>query len=76
VSVAILWRDGEVTHGRDATDVLRKLCGGWNPNSVGELRSVLAQRAGITTSVAQLDDDNFLQQLDATGVLTYQRIND
>lgn len=76
MSVAVLWRDGEVTKGVDATDVLRQLCGGWNPNTVIELREVLAQRAGMHDSPAALDDDAFLRQLDATGVLTYQRIND
>lgn len=76
MSVAILWRDGDVTKGKDATDVLQQLCGGWNPDTVLELRNVLAQRAGVTISPATLDDDGFLRHLDATGVLTYQRISD
>ena len=76
MSVAILWRDGEVTKGRDATDVLNQLCGGWNPNTIIELRDVLARRAGLNISPACLDDDAFLRQLDATGVLTYQHVND
>ena len=42
MSVAVLWHDGDVTHGTNATDVLNKLCGGWNPNTVIELRSVFS----------------------------------
>lgn len=76
MTVAVLWRDGEVTKGRDATDVLEQLCGGWNPNTIIELRDVLARRAGLSISPACLDDDGFLRQLDAVGVLTYQLIND
>lgn len=76
MTVAVLWRDGEVTKGRDATDVLEQLLGGWNPNTIIELRDVLARRAGLSISPACLDDDGFLRQLDAVGVLTYQLIND
>jgi hypothetical protein len=76
MTVAVLWRDGEVTKGADATDVLRQLLGGWNPNTIIELRDVLARRAGLTISPACVDDDGFLRQLDASGILTYQLIND
>lgn len=76
MTVAVLWRDGEVTKGRDATNVLEQLLGGWNPNTIIELRDVLARRAGLTISPACVDDDGFLRQLDASGVLTYQLIND
>ena len=76
MTVAILWRVGEVTRGRDATDVLEQLLGGWNPKTIIELREVLARRAGLTISPSCVDDDGFLRQLDAVGVLTYQLIND
>jgi hypothetical protein len=56
--------------------VLRQLLGGWNPNTIIELRDVLARRAGLSISPACVDDDGFLRQLDATGILTYQLIND
>ena len=74
MSVAVLWQDGEVTSGTNATDVLHKLCGGWNPNTIPELRSVLAKRALCNELIYTLDDDEFLQLLDAKGVLTYQKI--
>lgn len=76
MSVAVLWRDGHVTHGVDATDVLLKLCGGWNPNTVIELREVLARRAGVVLTPQAFDDEQFLQQLDAAGALTYQHVQD
>jgi hypothetical protein len=75
MSVAVLWHDGDVTHGKNATDVLEQLCGGWNPNTVIELRSVFAKRALCNELIEQLSDDEFLQLLDAKGVLTYQHIN-
>lgn len=75
MSVAVLWHDGDVTHGTNATDVLNKLCGGWNPNTVFELRSVFAKRALCNELIEHLTDDEFLQLLDAKGVLTYQHIN-
>jgi hypothetical protein len=74
MSVAVLWQDGEVTSGTNATDVLHKLCGGWNPNTIPELRSVLAKRALCNELINTLDDDEFLQLLDAKGVLTYQKL--
>jgi len=75
MSVAVLWQDGEVTAGKDATDVLRQLLGGWNPNTVAELRDVLARRSLINVGDArQLNDDEFLQLLDCKGTLTYQQI--
>jgi hypothetical protein len=74
VTVAVLWHDGDVTQGTNATDVLNKLCGGWNPNTVLELRSVFAKRALCNELIEHLTDDEFLQLLDAKGVLTYQVI--
>ena len=75
MTVAVLWHDGEVTQGVDASDVLNQLCGGWNPNTVFELRSVFAKRALCNELIEHLTDDEFLQLLDAKGVLTYQHIN-
>ena len=75
MTVAVLWNDGEVTQGVDASDVLNQLCGGWNPNTVLELRSVFAKRALCNELIEHLTDDEFLRLLDAKGVLTYQRIN-
>lgn len=75
MTVAVLWHDGEITHGTNATDVLHKLCGGWNPNTVIELRSVLAKRALCHEPIKHLSDNDFLCMLDARGVLTYQIIN-
>ena len=75
MSVAVLWHDGEVTRGVNATDVLHKLCGGWNPNTVVELRAVLAKRALCSEPINYLSDDDFLRMLDAKGALTYQFVN-
>jgi hypothetical protein len=75
MSVAVLWHDGEITAGKDANEVLQQLLGGWNPNTIGELRDVLARRALINVDDArQLNDDEFLQLLDCKGALTYQQI--
>ena len=75
MTVAVMWGDGVVTMGDDATDVLETLCGGWNPNTVIELRGVLARRARIEHDYS-LSDDAFLQRLDSVGVLTLQYFAD
>lgn len=75
MSVAVMWHNGEVTVGKDARDVLQQLLGGWNPNTIIELRDVLARRALINVVDARkLNDDEFLQLLDCKGILTYQQI--
>ena len=75
MSVAVLWHDGEITAGKDANEVLQQLLGGWNPNTIGEFRDVLARRSLIILDDArQLNDDEFLQLLDCKGALTYQQI--
>ena len=73
--LAVMWHDGAVTDGDDATDVLRNLCGGWNPNTVKELRAVLAKRARIAHD-HELTDQQFLEHLDSVGVLTLQHISE
>lgn len=75
MSVAVMWNDGVVTMGDDATEVLESLCGGWNPNTVIELRDVLAKRARISHEY-NMSDEAFLQRLDSVGVLTLQYIAD
>ena len=75
MSVAVLWADGEIIRGVDATDCLSRMLGGWNPNTVIELRHVLARRA-MLDNFAQLNDQEFLQALDAQGALTFQQIRD
>lgn len=73
--VAVMWHDGETTYGRDATHLLTRLLGGWNPNTVNELRAVLCKRSLIDVQQTHdMSDDEFLQLLDIKGALTYQHI--
>ena len=77
MSVAVLWQDGVQTHGKTATDILQQLRGGWNPNTVTELRDVLARRARVNAVDAQLlNDEEFLELLDCAGALTFQHLHD
>ena len=69
----IEWHNGEVTVGIDATDLLKQLRGGWNPPTVNELKVVLARRGRIDAPSNTETDDQFLQRLDAAGMLSYSK---
>lgn len=69
----IEWHNGEVTVGTDATDLLKQLRGGWNPTDVHELKVVLARRGRINAPTNTETDEQFLQRLDAAGMLFYSK---
>jgi hypothetical protein len=65
---AILFRGGQKLWGADAYDVLQQLRGGWNPDSVDELKISLARRAGIydkevITNMLCLSDEEYIDVL-------------
>jgi hypothetical protein len=72
--IVLLFPDGSEILGASANHVLQKLLGGWNPDSIGQLRSRLASRAGIVHD-PDLSDIEFLYQLDKTGWCTVQHVD-
>ena len=71
----IEWHDGDKTIGTDATDVLQQLVGGWNPPTINELKVVLARRGRIEPPNNIETDEQFMQRLDACGMLSYRKID-
>jgi hypothetical protein len=69
IGLMILWPDGSVSCGGDATDLLRTITGGWNPSSLTGLRRVLAQRAGISPPKRGETNRRFLDRLEAAGMI-------
>lgn len=69
VGLMVMWADASISVGRDATDVLRGLCGGWNPNTLTGLRRVLAQRSGLEPPRRGETNRKFLERLAAAGTI-------
>jgi hypothetical protein len=69
IGLMIMWPDGSVSCGSDATDLLRTISGGWNPSSLTGLRRVLAQRAGISPPKRGETNRRFLDRLEAAGMI-------
>ena len=69
VRLVVMWQDWSIDSGRDATDILRGLCGGFNPETIPALRRVLAKRAGIPAPSRGESDRDFLDRLAQQGVL-------
>lgn len=74
--VQVLWHNGEKTIGQDATHVLSQILGGWNPDTMNELRLTLARRASIEPPREGESDLEFLWRLDAASLLTVQMTNE
>jgi hypothetical protein len=74
--VAILFPDGESVVGMDATDALSRMLGGWNPETMSELRATLARRALIEPKRRDESDLAFLYRLDAASLICVQIINE
>ena len=71
----IKWHNGETTVGTDATDVLHQLRGGWNPPTVNELKVVLARRGRVEPPNNIETDEQFMQRLHASGMLSYKHLD-
>ena len=69
VRLVIMWPDSSIDCGSNATEILKELCGGWNPDTLPELREELARRAGITAPSTTEDDRDFLDRLERRGIL-------
>jgi hypothetical protein len=72
--IVLLFPDGSEILGATANHVLQKMLGGWNPDSIGQLRDRLASRAGIVHDT-KLSDIEFLYKLDASGWVTVQHVD-
>lgn len=69
IGLMVMWPDGSVSCGRDATDLLQSERGGWNPSSLTALRRVLAQRSGIAPPRRGETNRRFLERLVASGTI-------
>lgn len=65
----VMWPDASITVGRDATEVLKSLCGGWNPTTLTGLRRVLAQRSGLEPPRRGETNKKFLERLASAGTI-------
>lgn len=76
---AVLFPSGTQVWGCDASDLLEQMCGGWNPDTVAELRCALARRAGIENratleSVSLLSDEEFCSMMNERNFWTMKRV--
>jgi hypothetical protein len=71
MSKVIRWWDDSETEGDDATEILNKLTGGWNPESVDELKVVLAKRGEVSPPSNAETDEEFLRRLAKHGMFDY-----
>ena len=69
IGLMVMWSEGPVLCGRDATDLLHTMRGGWNPSSLTAMRRVLAQRAGISPPKRGETNRRFLDRLEAAGTI-------
>jgi|GEM_PF-4917480 len=69
IGLMVMWADGSITSGRDATSLLIDLCGGWNPPTLPAVRRELARRSGIRVPRSDEGDRNFLERLVAAGTI-------
>lgn len=65
---ALVFRNGNKVWGADAYDVIQQMRGGWNPESVFELRLAFARRAGIydpdvLEEIVQMSDEEYIDAL-------------
>lgn len=75
IGLMVMWADGSITTGRNATYLLLELCGGWNPPTIPALRRELARRSGIRVPRSNEGDRHFLQRLEAAGVIVIFDVN-
>ena len=76
---AVLFRSGQKIWGADAYDVLQQLRGGWNPESMDELKIALARRSGIydkdiITNMLCLSDEEYVDVLVARDFWVMKRV--
>lgn len=76
MKIRVLWPSGEVSQAPTATRLLESLCGGWNPDTIEELRVSLARRANIAPPTIDEPDLEFLFRLDSATLLCVQVVND
>jgi hypothetical protein len=67
-----IFPDGEKVTANTAEELVAKITGGWNPDTVAETAKVLARRAMIAEPNQDEPMEEFLQRLDAAGLLVYK----
>jgi hypothetical protein len=72
----IKWWNGEQTVAENATGLLEELLHGWNPDTVPELKVVLAKRGNVSPPSNAESDDDFLQRLHKNGMFDYENDQD
>ena len=76
VRIMVLWRDNSIDSGSSATEVLRGLCGGWNPPTITGLRKALADRCGIDPPMRSESNVKFLRRLAASGAIDLYEVDE
>jgi len=76
---AVCFRSGTKVWGEVAEDILEQMRGGFNPESLKELRLVFARRAGITdqevlSKLTQINADSYLEALASHDLWTIKRV--
>lgn len=71
-----MWGDNSIDSGSSATDVLRQICGGWNPSTVTALRKVLAERCGLTPPTRTESNLEFLRRLAKEKIILLYEIDE
>ncbi len=69
IGLMVMWAEGPVSCGSDATDLLRTMRGGSNRASLTVLRRALAQRAGIAPPKRGETNRRLLDRLEAAGMI-------
>ena len=75
IGIMVMWADGSISSGRNATSLLFDLCGGWNPPTLPALRRELARRSGIRAPRSDEGNRRFLERLAAAGTITIFDVN-
>ena len=70
IGLMVMWPDGSLSCGRDATDLLRSECGGWNSATLTKFRRSLALRFGLAPPRQGETNRQFLDRLARAGTIT------
>lgn len=70
IGLMVMWRDGSLTCGGDATEILRAIGDPWRTSALTGLRRKLADDAGIAAPKRGETNRRFLDRLEAAGLIT------
>lgn len=69
IGLMVMWRDGSLTCGGDATEVLRNVRSPWRTSALTGLRRMLADYADIAPPKRGETNRRFLDRLEAAGLI-------